>query len=161
MCLILTHLYWRIPKVRMTQRRDRPARYVVNQCHVKIFSTKVCYSIVYLYLLKITVILNQDPFGQFATAADWSNPWHYKPNDGAGLFLVHWRTCPFCRHAIDNPVKTFFTFRPRVSFTEVREFMRLWPLLITQMKVNRERIGPIWTSISCTFKSHIWVIQMQ
>ena len=103
------------------------------------------YSIVYLNFLKYSpsLILDQDPFREFATAGDWYNPRHYKPNDGAGLFLVHWRTCPFCRDAIDDPVFFFFTYRPLVSIQELCEFARLWPLLIADMMSKNEPIGPI------------------
>jgi len=87
--------------------------------------------------------IKQDPFAKFAVAADWSNPRHYKPSDGAGLYLVHWRTCPFCRDAIDDPVFSFFTHRPLVSIPELCEFARLWPLLIADMISKNEPVGPI------------------
>jgi len=71
----------------------------------------------------------------YAEAADWYNPRHYKPKDGAGLFLLHWYTCPMCQHSFGrNPRRAFLASRP--SAEEVATFERIWPLIIARMQNN-------------------------
>ena len=164
MCLILTHLYWRIPKVRMTQRRDRPARYVVNQCHVKIFSTKVCYSIVYLYLLKITVS------SLIRILSDSSQRRLTGPTLGITSQMMELDCSLYIGarvHFVVTPSTTLSRHSsPSVPVYHSQKYVNLWGCGLFSLPKWRSAVSPLdhsedlW-SITCTFKSHLWVIQMQ